>query len=70
MKKLVFGALFFVTTINAQAQTNIHVSQLATLGKVWGFLKYYHPAIAKGKTDWDCALPHKNPSRLNRNGFL
>jgi hypothetical protein len=26
---------------------------LAILGKVWGFLKYYHPAVANGDFDWD-----------------
>ncbi|OQP65891.1 hypothetical protein A3860_14965 [Niastella vici] len=56
MKKLVYGALIFVATLHTQAQTNSRISQLATLGKVWGFLKYYHPAVAKGKPDWDSVL--------------
>lgn len=56
MKKLVYLVLIFVTTFNTQAQTNNRISQLATLGKVWGFLKYYHPAVAKGKPNWDSAL--------------
>lgn len=29
---------------------------LALLGKVWGFLKYYHPEVAKGKYNWDFEL--------------
>ncbi len=29
---------------------------LALLGKVWGFLKYYHPAVAEGKYNWDYEL--------------
>ncbi len=29
---------------------------LALLGKVWGFLKYYHPKVAKGKYNWDLEL--------------
>lgn len=33
--------------------------KLATLGKVWGFLKYYHPKVAKGKYDWDAELVKK-----------
>ncbi|TFF35220.1 S41 family peptidase [Mucilaginibacter psychrotolerans] len=29
---------------------------LVLLGKIWGFLKYYHPAITNGKFDWDAEL--------------
>ena len=29
---------------------------LSNLCKVWGVLKYYHPAIQKGKLDWDTIL--------------
>lgn len=32
------------------------IYRLAALGKVWGFLKYYHPEVAKGKSDWDTVL--------------
>lgn len=27
--------------------------KIATFCKVWGFLKYHHPEVAKGKFDWD-----------------
>lgn len=27
--------------------------KLATIGKIYGFLKYYHPEVGKGKYDWD-----------------
>ncbi|REG96364.1 S41 family peptidase [Flavobacterium aquicola] len=30
--------------------------KLAATCKVWGFLKYYHPQVAGGKTDWDKQL--------------
>lgn len=30
--------------------------KLAATAKVWGFLKYYHPTVAKGKFDWDRQL--------------
>lgn len=56
MKKIVYLVLFGVITDSSRAQTNRQVTQLATLGKVWGFLKYYHPAAAKGKPDWDSEL--------------
>lgn len=32
------------------------VADLALLGKVWGFLKYYHPKIAVGELNWDYEL--------------
>ncbi len=32
------------------------IEYLTLLGKVWGFLKYYHPAIAKGNFNWDYEL--------------
>ncbi|UKT65611.1 S41 family peptidase [Pedobacter mucosus] len=28
-------------------------NQIATFIKIWGFLKYHHPTVAKGKIDWD-----------------
>ncbi|WP_426064391.1 S41 family peptidase [Flavobacterium sp. DSP2-3-1] len=27
--------------------------KLASIGKIYGFLKYYHPEVGKGKYDWD-----------------
>ncbi len=36
--------------------TTIQVANLATLGKVWGFLKYHHPAVTGGKRHWDYEL--------------
>jgi hypothetical protein len=32
------------------------VANLATLGKVWGFLKYHHPQIISGQRHWDYDL--------------
>lgn len=29
------------------------IKEIATLGRVWGFLKYYHPAVASGDYNWD-----------------
>jgi hypothetical protein len=36
--------------------TGSKTNDLAVLGKVWGFLKYYHPAIATGDYNWDYEL--------------
>lgn len=32
------------------------IANLNVLGKVWGFLKYHHPAIAEGNYNWDYEL--------------
>lgn len=32
------------------------IEDLYVLGKVWGFLKYYHPNIRAGQFDWDMEL--------------
>lgn len=34
-------------------------NRIATFTKVWGFLKYYHPEVAKGKQDWDTAFMNR-----------
>jgi hypothetical protein len=42
-----------ITVITADKPTT---ARLTNLGMLWGFLKYYHPAIAKGDYNWDAAL--------------
>lgn len=42
-----------LNTINL---TPSKINDLVILGKVWGFLKYYHPAIARGDYNWDYEL--------------
>jgi C-terminal processing protease CtpA/Prc len=32
------------------------IEDLTNLGMIWGFLKYYHPAVARGDYNWDAAL--------------
>jgi len=41
--------------------------KLAATGKVWGFLKYYHPEVAKGKYNWDKELFRVLPLVRNAN---
>ena len=36
--------------------TKAQIANLALLGKVWGFLKYHHPAVTEGKRHWDYEL--------------
>ncbi len=40
----------------AFAQVPTDTQKLASLAKVWGFLKYYHPSVATGRPDWDGQL--------------
>ena len=37
------------------------VEKLSSLCKVWGFLKYYHPNVAKGNFNWDEQLLNTLP---------
>ena len=34
----------------------VSIENLELLGRIWGFLKYHHPAIAKGDYNWDYEL--------------
>jgi C-terminal processing protease CtpA/Prc len=44
-----------------------HIRDLNLLGRVWGFLKYHHPAIAKGNYNWDYELFRFLPVYLEGN---
>jgi C-terminal processing protease CtpA/Prc len=41
------------------------IDNLALLGKTWGFLKYHHPEVGKGKYDWDDELFQFLPEYMN-----
>ncbi len=42
--------------IELSALTPMQVNNLTVLGKIWGFLKYHHPVMAKGNYNWDFEL--------------
>lgn len=44
---------------------NTQLKNLRSLGLIWGFLKYYHPNIAKGNYNWDYALFRILPKVIN-----
>jgi carboxyl-terminal processing protease len=48
----------FCKPINEKIQplTVEQVTRLALLSQTWGFLKYYHPEVAKGSFNWDMEL--------------
>jgi C-terminal processing protease CtpA/Prc len=72
MKKPIIVLSFFLLFLQSYAQkkisfdkgSNIEIQNLSEaqilnldlLGRVWGFLKYYHPEIGKGKYNWDYEL--------------
>ncbi|WP_037320749.1 hypothetical protein [Salegentibacter sp. Hel_I_6] len=55
MRKVIFLLTLLFTTQLIQSQNSelTEVDKLAATVKIWGFLKYYHPQVAKGKFDWD-----------------
>src|ERR1051326_6006703 len=57
MKKgqlLIYILQFFCFSLNGQISfDSVKTNQVAGFCHVWGFLKYYHPTIQKGKVDWD-----------------
>ncbi|MFD2571921.1 S41 family peptidase [Spirosoma soli] len=52
--RYLFALLMLSSTALAQPITQPQT--LVAIGKVWGFLKYYHPQVATGKLDWDGQL--------------
>lgn len=48
----VLGVLFLLNSAFAQDKIS-EPEKIALTGKIWGFLKYYHPVVAAGKFNWD-----------------
>jgi len=62
MKKTFLVFILNIIFVAGFSQTTDNDTQkLVTLCKVWGFLKYYHPIVARGKKDWDKELLLKLP---------
>ncbi|WP_294204901.1 S41 family peptidase [uncultured Chryseobacterium sp.] len=55
MKSIVLISFFMASTLSAQL-SKFSDRELYQIGKVWGLMKYYHPAVSQGKTDWDGVL--------------
>jgi len=51
-----------IVTLLINQQNTVY---LTLLGQVWGFLKYHHPAIARGDYNWDAELFRILPQILN-----
>ncbi|HYV91447.1 MAG TPA: S41 family peptidase [Chitinophagales bacterium] len=48
--------------ITLESPGTSQIENLEVLGKVWGFLKYYHPQVATGNYNWDFELFRILPS--------
>lgn len=53
LRDTVYDAGSKIDTVQLNNQQLIN---LTALGQLWGFLKYHHPVIAKGKHNWDAEL--------------
>lgn len=53
--------------VDSTALLKVPIGELALLGKVWGFLKYYHPEVASGNLNWDFELFRFIPEYLSKN---
>ena len=53
--------------IDLGSLTPVQIQNLEMLGKVWGFVKYHHPAVAAGKYNWDYELFRVMPKVLAAN---
>ncbi|UKB80699.1 S41 family peptidase [Chryseobacterium sp. MEBOG07] len=51
--------LLLFLSLNFSAQIVSERQKLESLCRVWGFLKYYHPYVAKGSLNWDEQLFQK-----------
>src|SRR5215469_750164 len=50
--------------VSINGLTGVQIDNLVILGKVWGFLKYYHPSITSGNRLWDYDLFRVLPTVL------
>jgi len=51
--------------ITIESYTQQTVANLELLSRIWGFLKYYHPAVATGDHNWDAELFRIMPAIVN-----
>ncbi len=57
MKKALLLLFTISITFHSYGQTiPVQTDKYATTAKIWGFLKYYHPEVGKGKFNWDNQL--------------
>src|SRR5688500_4440004 len=52
------------TSFSQQSYTKDQINRLADAGKVWGYLKYYHPYLQYKNINWDSAFSTSVPKIL------
>lgn len=57
--KIAWISLSMLISSNVFGQ--VKYQEIATFTKVWGFLKYHHPAVATGKINWDSVYINNLP---------
>lgn len=50
--------------VSIESLNDVQINNLVTLGRVWGFIKYHHPAVTSGQSHWDYELFHILPAVL------
>ena len=53
MKKIFLILYLLLKCLAAFSQEVNETDKIASLCKIWGFLKYFHPSVAEGDMDWD-----------------
>jgi hypothetical protein len=57
MRSILFFLLFLVSefTFAQQSLTYEQINQLADAGKIYGYVKYFHPFLQYKEINWDSA---------------
>ncbi len=71
MKSIILILSLITSTLSAPLST-FSDRDLYEMGKVWGLIKYYHPAVSQGKTDWDAVLlaSFRQDSKTGTDGLI
>ena len=56
MRKILLLVIIFGTFTSCTQNKLTETDKLISTAKIWGFLKYYHPEVGKGKSNWDNQL--------------
>ena len=62
---IVFDPSYKTSEVTFNKLNEKTIINLELLGRLWGFLKYHHPQIAKGNLNWDYELFRIMPDYLN-----
>jgi hypothetical protein len=72
LKLLILSLVISSVSFSQQSYTKDQINRLADAGKVWGYIKYYHPYLQYKKINWDSAFAALVPDILiarNKNDY-